>query len=162
MKLTSRIGLLAVLVLGGSLAALAPAAALTLQQAQAELAGMSCSGSTCTSTAAGTRTEVVPGGAIYSPATEGKPAKQVDAYNDVCKGPMTFGEIVSVGGVLTCIPGSSVGSGGGGGLVGYHPDGAKSVDTITTTTKTLTYNGPNTSRDTAWSVDTTVVVTDAP
>lgn len=137
-----------------------PAAALTLQQAQQEVAGYYCSGSTCskTTTTNGTRTEIVPGAPIVEGGySEAKPAKQVDPYNDIC-GPMTFGTIMQFGnGEPFCVAGSSIGEGSTSpSIVGYQPDGSKTVNTVTTTvtTKELVYNGPNTSRDTAWSVNT--------
>jgi hypothetical protein len=153
------------LIAAGSAATYATRAnALTLQQAQQELAGMYCSGSTCsqTTTANGTRTEVVPGAPIIEGGySEAKPAKQrqgEEAYFD-CGFPMTYGTIESIGGVLTCIPGSAIGEASTSpSIVGYQPDGSRSVNTVTTTvtTKELIYNGPNTSRDMAWDVNTTV------
>jgi hypothetical protein len=147
-------------------AAATPASALTLQQAQAELAGMYCSGSTCTSSTPGTRTEVIPGAPIvtggYSEAKSAKQRQGEDAYFD-CGFPMTFGTIESIGGVLTCIPGSSVGTASTSPTItGYQPDNSKSVNTITTTVKELTYNGPAVDRANEWSVNTTVTTTDAP
>lgn len=154
----NRLRLLSIVAIAGTAFAMAPASALTLQQAQAELAGMYCAGSTCTSSTPGTRS--TPGAVTVTGGySEAKSAKQVDD-DSICPGPMTFGQIVSVGGVLTCIPGSMIGEASTSPTVTYGPAG--SVNTITTTTKELGYHPDAPARDQLWSVTTTVTTTDAP
>lgn len=147
-----------------SLAALvlmaAPATALTLEQAQAELAGMSCSGSSCTSSTSSTTTNQLPD-VVSSYQIETAPATSEAAsqptrdgsrgfWNERCK---TFAYVNADCTVLSIAPTS------GGSPAQYKtvlvvtPGGIETVVTCTTTTKTLSYNGPHTSRDKAWSVD---------
>jgi hypothetical protein len=106
-----------------------PAKALTLQQAQNELAGMYCSGSTCTSSST-TKTS----SGTYS---EGK----TNHTDPQCFGPAF--EHPDFPGTCIAVSLSSPAS--------TSPTCSAST---TTTEKTLSYNGPNTSRDMAWSVDT--------
>lgn len=126
-----------------------PAMALTLEQAQNELAGMSCSGSSCTSEQTITTTNDV----LIQAAESGDPAPIAntdDAYvpgwwNEKCK---TIAYVNEDCTVQSLNPGN----------LGSRPAvyGTEDVYSCETTTKTLSYNGPFTSRDKAWSVDTNV------
>lgn len=147
-----------------ALVSIAPASALTQQQAMDSIAGMYCSGSTCTSETTGTRTEATPGAPIvsggYSEPTD--PDKYVEkGFSSSC----TWGNgkpMLRVNPV-TCAAESLVGPGSTTPTVtGYGPAGSKTINTVTTTTKELVYNGPNTSRDTAWDVITTTQTVDVP
>lgn len=149
------------LTLFAAMAFTAPAYALTLEQAQNELAGMHCSGSSCTSEQTVTttvqnpdvitRTEVE-----VSPATFEDPAQPVHDgsrgfWNERCE---TFAYVNA-----DCVAQSIAPLGGGTPAVRridvtVTPGGTTTTVTCETTTKTLTYNGPNTSRDGAWSIDT--------
>jgi hypothetical protein len=102
-----------------------PASALTLQQAQAEIAGYYCAGSTCTK-AGGTTTERIGAHKGHSPDFNGT----------------QYGFTHSLG---HWVPGSSVGS---------EDSGASCTAIATTIVKELIYNGPNTDRANAWSVNT--------
>ena len=145
-----------------ALAFASPAYALTLQQAQNELAGMYCSGSTCTSKTAGTVTTDNPDiitstQVLVSPAgNETKRTLAVESergfWNERCQ------TIAYVNADCTVQSIADHDQGGGNAIyttVTSITDGGVTVTaTCTTTSKTLSYNGPNTSRDTAWSVST--------
>lgn len=138
----------------------APAAALTLEQAQHELAGMHCYGSGCSSSetvsttvqnpdiVTTTEVQLTPGadGANHSGEAQAgcwvttmdhKMVRATNVNSDCV--PYSIFPTTSVpeyGLVETITPG-----------------GTSVVQSCQTTVKTLTYNGPFTSRDSAWSVD---------
>lgn len=127
--------------------------ALTLDQAMNELAGMHCSGSSCTSSATVTDSRTI----LVSPAVSGDPAPIAntdDSYtpgwwNAKCKTIAYVNEDCTV---------QSLNPGNLGGRPAVY--GSESFDTCVTTTKTLGYNGPATSRDKAWSIDTSTSSSD--
>lgn len=156
-----------------TLAALAlsiiPANALTLEQAQNELAGMHCSGSSCTSSSTSTSTVENPD-IVTSTTTLVRPATSdardyantTDAnkpgfWNEKCQTIAYVNDDCTV---------QALNQGSGGFPAIYHTEtvvtdgGTTIVSTCTTTTKTLSYNGPNTSRDKAWSVDISTSTSD--
>lgn len=105
-----------------------PAQALTLEQAQAELAGMSCSGSICTSSS--TTTSIKGGAGTYFSSPD---PRRCDGQIGVwAPNPMGF-----------CIPASIVGP----------VDSSSCSATTTTVEKELIYNGPNTDRAGAWTIN---------
>lgn len=105
-----------------------PAFALTQAQLQLELAGMHCGGTTCTSVI-GTKTVVTPpSGATEITYVNGAP-----------------GFIHSLG---HFVPSS---------LIGSEASPGSCIVTTDTLVKTPIYNGPNTSRDKAWSVTSETV-----
>lgn len=126
-----------------------PASALTLEQAMDSLAGMYCSGSSCTSEATVTQTSTTPDTYV---STGSKSQSDGAVASDKC----TMGVIGKPGVRIqtpnvdaNCTP-LSISSTGSG----YSVPGVTSTsESCTVTTKTLSYNGPTTSRDTAWSVD---------
>lgn len=144
-----------------ALAALStPAYALTLDQAMNELAGMYCSGSSCTSD----QTIVVDNPDIVTSTPDRYVSTGSISQSDkaVASGKCTMGvigqpgvriQMPNVDANCTALSIASTGS-------GYTVRGTTTVTdggtttTCETTTKTLSYNGPNTSRDTAWSVST--------
>lgn len=153
-------------ILVGTFALLAaPAMALTLEQAQAELAGMHCSGSSCTSSE--TVITVVQNPDIVTTTEIAFPETRDDSGQSY---PHCTMGVIGKPGIRVpkpnvnadCVPQSiSPTLGGGFRLVTTVTDGGTSiVETCATTTKKLTYNGPNTSRDGAWSVDTSVSTSD--
>ena len=139
-----------------------PASALTLQQAQDELADMFCSGSTCTSQTPGSRVETVVGEETVVIGHRGPAA----------------GQAIELGRSSTCFygngwaminvnpdtcTGNSLVLDGGGAITRDQPTYTDvTIDTITTVTKELIYNGPNTDRANAWSVSTTTETVDVP
>lgn len=161
-----------------------PAYALTLQQAQQELAGMMCSGSTCTSKANGSVTVDNPdivttneltdisttSTTLVSPAVEGNPRAYDGTLATWCpmittmNGGKTYPSNVNA----DCVPQSlNPGKGGisavyatstvvtDGGVETIVTDGGTTTSpTCTTTSKELVFNGNATSRDMAWSVNT--------
>lgn len=128
-----------------ALAALStPAHALTLEQAMNEVAGMRCSGSSCTSKATGSVTT----NSYVSTGSSSQSDKAV--ASDKCMmgvigQPGVRVQMPNVDANCTALSIASTGS-------GYSTSTTSA--TCTTTTKTMTYNGPFTSRDMAWSVDT--------
>lgn len=146
-----------------ALALTAPAYALSLQQAYDELAGMSCSGSSCTSSQTITTTNQLPDVTTSyqvetAPATFNDPAQPTHDgsrgfWNAKCQ---TFAYVNA-----DCTELSIVTFGGGTPaqfqtVTVVTPGGTETISTCSTTTKTLTYNGPHTSRDGAWSIDTSI------
>lgn len=139
-----------------SIAALAalsiPTYALTLDQAMNELAGMHCSGSSCTSKADSTQTITSTTPGFYT-----RTGSSSQSDNAVASDKCTMGvigkpgvriQMPNVDANCTALSISSSGS-------GFYTDPVTTSTTsatCVTTTKTLSYNGPNTSRDTAWSV----------
>lgn len=121
----------------------APASALTLEQAQAELAGMYCSGSSCSSSTTETSTRELPGTSV----SEGVGSTNTDGLSRTCFTADISGRPFK-NGEQCFVPTSLSPTTGGYSIPGGF---ATSADCVTTT-KTLSYNGPNTSRDTAWSV----------
>lgn len=143
-----------------------PAMALTLEQAQNELAGMTCSGSSCSSsttvtTAVQNPDIVTERQVLVSPATS-EAATQPDQSSpaeDYASGGWFNARCGGIGYYnADCTALSIAPTSGGTGAV-YRtetivtPGGTSTVVTCVTTTKTLTYNGPHTSRNGAWSVD---------
>jgi hypothetical protein len=154
-------------LLSAALAILAasPAAALTLDQAQAELAGMYCDGSKCVSYAE-TSVEVdlpdIPvvvdlpdtsyrkayGGTTSFKVVTIPPDLCSAGYDWACDGawnqPLSDGiryrTVIVDGGTRT----------------DYLDGGTETVFTCTRTKKVLSYNGPYTDRAGAWSIETTV------
>lgn len=141
----------------GAIAALAfatPASALTLEQAMAEVAGYYCSGSTCTTTVDGSREETE--SRVIGHGSEPKGSLIEPGRSSTC----FFGNgwpMVNVNPV-TCA-GQSLMLSGGSVIMG---DFTVSIETRTTITKELIYNGPNTDRANAWSVNTTTETVDCP
>lgn len=163
------------------LALAAPASALTLQEAMAEVAGYHCSGSTCTSSATVPVTVQNPDvvttvelpdvvtseEVLVSPATTSTP-RDYSGLATWCPmiSTMNGGKTYPSNVNADCVPQSLVpGSGGtpaifqtvttvtdGGTTTVTTPGGTSVVDTCVTTSKELTYNGPNTDRANAWSV----------
>lgn len=131
-----------------------PASALTLQQAMDEVAGYYCSGSVCTTTVDGTRSETETRVVGYRSPEQGL-AIEI-GKSSVC----FYGNgwpMINVS-PITCASNSLM-LGGGGSIT---QDFTIEIDTLTTISKELIYNGPNTSRDTAWSVNTTTETVDCP
>lgn len=132
-----------------SLAALAalsnPAYALTLDQAMNELAGMYCSGSSCTSETDVTNTRQLPDIIINgAPTNLNTAGGATNCFTgSILGGPFEDGE--------RCSPAYTLAPGGSGRTIA---GGTFTEAGCVTVTKTLSYNGPNTSRDTAWSVST--------
>lgn len=136
------------------LAFAAPASALTLEQAMAEVAGYYCSGSVCTTTVDGVRTETETRVVGHRSAAKG----MVEEFgrSSVC----FFGNgwpMINVS-PITCQTNSLLLDGGGP----IRRDFTIEIATQTTISKELIYNGPNTSRDMAWSVNTTETTVDCP
>lgn len=131
-----------------------PSHALTLEQAMNELGGMHCSGSTCTSESSGSRDQSV----LISPAESGDPAS-TGGYGSHCPPMKTMngGWQVRTNVDSNCTQ-RSLNPGNLGGRPAVY--GVESVETCTTTSKELSYNGPATSRDKAWSIDTSTSTRD--
>lgn len=143
-------------------AAITPVQALTLQEAMAEVGGMYCSGSTCTSSTDGTRTETIIGSETrvvgYGSPSVGSPIEW--GKSSTC----FFGNgwaMINVNPV-TCAGQSLALSGGSPITREFQTSTDVTIATRTTVTKELVYNGPNTSRDMAWSVNTTTETVDLP
>lgn len=144
-----------------------PAYALTLDQAQAELAGMHCSGSTCTASTTNsttvqnpdivttTRVQTAPARSGNTDHLKGPTFTDAEAYrkggwwNERCQ---TYAYVNSDCATLSI---ADHGSAATYRTVTVVTSGGTSVvQSCTTVTKELTYNGPNTDRAGAWSVDT--------
>lgn len=140
--------------LAACLAFAAPASALTLQQAMAEVAGYYCSGSVCTTTVDGVRTETE----TRVVGQRGPATGMVEEFgrSSVC----FFGNGMAMINVspITCQSNSLMLDGGGA----ITRDFEIEIATQTTISKELIYNGPDTSRDMAWSVNTTTETVDCP
>ena len=142
--------------------AVTPASALTLQQAMDEVAGMHCGGSTCTSTSDGTRTETIIGSETRVVGHSSPATGMVEEFgkSSVC----FFGNGMAMINVspITCQTNSLMLDGGGPITRDFPTSTEVTIATKTTVTKEMVYNGPNTSRDTAWSVNTTTETVDCP
>lgn len=103
------------------------ATALTLQQAQEAVAGYNCNGSTCTKSLGSTVVTTSTTSATQIQLVDGRP-----------------GFFHSLG---HFVPSSLVGDEG--------TTGSCEITTVTSV-KELVYNGPNTSRDTAWTVNSSL------
>ncbi len=139
-----------------------PASALTLEQAQTELAGMSCAGSTCTSTSNGTRTETVEGSEVRVVGHRGAAVGSMieSGKSSTC----FFGNgwpMINVN-PQTCSGQSLLLDGGGPIKKTFTTYTDVTINTLTTVTKELIYNGPNTDRAGAWTVNTTTETVDLP
>lgn len=125
-----------------------PAAALTLDQAQAELGGYYCDGSKCVKyqqaeivtdlpdivTTGTSHPRVFPNEIVTLPAAGTYAGKYEWAADGEWQRIRTTSR----------------------GWVQIEDGGSVTTYTCTRTKKVLTYNGPNTSRDMAWSIETTV------
>lgn len=150
MKITSMLAGIAAL----ALLAL-PAHALTLEQAQAELAGMSCSGSSCSSSQTITTTTQLPD--TQEPDTilpsEDAGSTNWQGLTETCFTADISGRPFK-NGPQCFVPSTLSPTTGGGGIIPGKviPGGTLTTVACETTTKTLTYNGPFTDRANAWSV----------
>lgn len=138
-----------------------PAYALSLTDAMNELAGMTCSGSTCTSRQSGSVTVDNPDiTTLVSPATsDARPYADTTDHNK----PGFWNEKCQTISYVNedCTPQAlNQGSGGFPAVYSTTDGGTTTTPTCTTTTKELAYNGPNTSRDTAWSITTSESTSD--
>lgn len=164
-----------------ALALAAPAHALTLQEAMDEVAGYSCGGSTCSQSVTVQTTVQNPDivttvdlpdtttseEVLVAPATESTP-RDYSGLATWCPmiSTMNGGKTYPSNVNADCVPQSLV-PGGGGSPAIYQtvvtvvdggtttvttPGGTSIVESCQTTTKELTYNGPNTDRAGAWSI----------
>lgn len=134
-----------------------PAAALTLDQAQAELAGMYCDSSKCVSFQETTtvtdlpdidlpdtyRTESFGGISGFNVVTI-PPSLCNAGFDWACDGAWNQPTSQGIGRRTVTIDG------------GVTDGGTATAIECTRTKKVLTYNGPYTSRDMAWSIETTI------
>jgi hypothetical protein len=131
------------------------ASALTLIEMQNEVAGMNCSGSTCTSTTYGTRTEPT---TIETEVLvqKGKSHEHKLVIQDHCGFWGKFGNLNA-----DCVPYSlSSTSSADVTKIVVTPGPDRVIDTETVVTKTIGYHPDASARDKLWSVDTVVVTRD--
>lgn len=121
--------------------------ALTLEQVWNEVGGYHCSGSTCTSSSTVTDTREV----LISPAVSGDEVPYVNTDNPYQAGWWNE-KCQTIAYVNADCTAQSINQGTRGGKRAVY--GTEDFDTCVTTSKEITYNGPYTSRDGAWSVDT--------
>lgn len=123
-----------------------PASALTLDQAYAEMGGyrIGSDGKTGTKKTNGTQTTTTPDTYVSTGVTDlNTPGGAQNCFTgSILDGPFEDG--------VRCSPAYTLAPGGGA----YFIAGSSTTSPVcNVSTKVLTYNGPNTSRDTAWSVD---------
>lgn len=142
-----------------------PSQALTLEQAMNEVAGYHCSGSSCNKSTESIETRDLPDlvtesqELVRGEIQEG-PAPHSSLPNSNCPliRTMNGGWAVQSNVTADCVPMSINSLQGGGHPAVYRTvttttdGGTTDVTVCTTTTKELTYNGPNTDRANAWSV----------
>lgn len=147
----------------------ANASALTLEQAQNELAGMHCSGSSCTSSQTTSTTVKNPDvvtsiTTLVSPATSD--ARDYSNTHDATRGGWWNERCQTFAYVNADCTVQALNQGSGGFPTVYRTDttvtdgGTSVVQSCETTTKTLSYNGPKTDRANAWSIDTSTSSSD--
>lgn len=121
--------------------------ALTLEQVFEEVGGYHCSGSTCTSSSTVTDTREI----LISPAVSGDEVPYVNTDNPYQAGWWNE-KCQTIAYVNADCTAQSLNQGTRGSRPAKY--GSEEFDTCVTTSKEITYNGPKTSRDGAWSIDT--------
>lgn len=130
-----------------ALMSISAANALTLEQVFDEVGGYHCSGSTCTSSTTVTNERDV----LVKPAESGDEVPYVNTDNPYQAGWWNE-KCQTIAYVNADCTAQSINQGTRGGKRAVY--GTESYDTCLTTNKEIVYNGPHTSRDGAWSVNT--------